>query len=406
MKALQFYLHKCYNAGRTTRKETCMKRRLICIALTLCLLITMLPFSVLSSADIIIVAINDTVPFSISEAAMPFFSADRLYLPYSIFNNASLGVVPSYDSSTRTLTLSNQVRKLSFLLDEGTVKDSEGNESRMPAMIRFGIMFVPAEFCTAYFGINMSYLTSQGGYPVVRLKTGDEVYSDSLFIEKAENLIAYRLSQYVPSDGEPVQPPVIDPNPGHPPADDPVLPPDNPIDENPPDAELPVLPPPPTPEYVYAICGVTESFLDRLDNSSFSACFLMTPELIRLSPDLVRHITGCGYSFGLDLRGCEDPMLVYQQTNDLLDSICSIRTVLVLCDESQREFLRSEDLFAFSEVQNDPQVGASLLLLDAEHAYSELLKLSTQDVELSYLKETSVIPYPEPEAEAPTEETE
>ena len=68
-----------------------MKRRLICIALTLCLLITMLPFSVLSSADIIIVAINDTVPFSISEAAMPFFSADRLYLPYSVFNNPSLG---------------------------------------------------------------------------------------------------------------------------------------------------------------------------------------------------------------------------------------------------------------------------------------------------------------------------
>ena len=384
-----------------------MKKRLIASLLTLLLLVTMLPFSAMSSADIIIVAINDTVPFSISEAAMPFFSSERLYLPYSVFNNAALGVVPSYDSSTRTLTLSNQTKKLSFLLDDGIVKDSEGNESKLPAIIRFGIMFVPAEFSTGYFGISLSYLTSQGGYPLVRLKTGDEVYSDSLFIEKAENLINYRLSQYVPSDGEPVQPPVIDPNPGHPPADDPVLPPDNPIDENPPDIEDPVLPPPPTPQYVYAICGATDAFLDRMDNSSFSACFLLTPDQIAAEPDLVRHIIGCGYSFGMDLRGLEDPMDAYQQTNELLDEICFIRTAMVLCDTAQRETLRDEGLIAFSEVQNPPEIGASLLLLSPENGYADLLRLSIQDVQLSYLRETSVIPYPEPVIEEPpVEETE
>lgn len=38
-------------------------------------------------------------------------------------------------------------------------------------------------------------LESQDGYPVLRFTTGSEVYDDSLFIEKAENLIAYRVAQ-------------------------------------------------------------------------------------------------------------------------------------------------------------------------------------------------------------------
>ncbi|MBE6954524.1 MAG: hypothetical protein E7449_01255 [Ruminococcaceae bacterium] len=372
-----------------------MKRRLFAVILTLCLLMTMLPLSVLSSADIIIVAINDTVPFSISEAAMPFYSSDRLYLPYSVFNNSTLGVVPSYDSSNRTLTLSNQTHKLVFSLDDGVVKKPDGTEDQISAIVRFGIMFVPAEYCTTYFGISLSYLTSQGGYPVVRLKTGDEVYSDSLFIEKAENLIAYRLSQYIPSDGGPVTPPVIDPNTGHPPADDPTLPPDNPIDENPPVEENPGLPPSIIPQYVYAICGTSEVFLDRMDNTSFPACFLLTPEQLSESYDLVRHIVGSGYTLGIDLRGYEDAMDAYRKANDALDEACFFRTALVLCDETQRISLREEGLIAFSPVENAPEVGASLLLLDPGNAIGELFALSKKDVEITYLRETSMIPYPE-----------
>ena len=365
-----------------------MKRRFICMILVFCLILTMLPYSALSSADIIIIAINDTVPFSINEAAMPFYSSDRLYLPYTVFNNATLGVVPSYDSSSRTLTLSNQDGKLSFLLDEGTVKASDGTESRIPAIVRYGIIFVPAEFCTAYFGIHMSYLTSMGGFPVVRLKTGDEVYSDSLFIEKAENLIAYRLSQYVPSDGGPVTPPVIDPTPDTPSVnDDPVLPPDT--------EDQPVVPAPAVPQYVYAICGATASFLDRLDNSSYSACFLFTPEAITESPDLVRHIFGCGYTFGLDLRGYEDPLNAYYEINDILDAEFFFRTALVLCDDAHRENLRKSGIMAFSPVENDPEVGASLLLFTSYDALVELQRLSIENVELSHLKETTELIYPE-----------
>lgn len=381
-----------------------MKRRILSVILVLCLLITMLPFSVLSAADIIIIAINDTVPFALNEASMPFYSSTQLYIPYTVFNNPTLGVVPSYDSANRTLTLSNQTNKLTFLLDDGIVKDSEGNESRLPVLIRYGIMFVPVEYCAGYFGIYLSYLTSAGGFPVVRLKTGDEVYSDSLFIEKAENMIAYRLSQYVPSDGSPVTPPTGDSQPDNSGANDnPVAPPDR---EDPP-VDDPELPPPVVPQYIYAICGATASLLDSLDNSTLRATFLFPPEQITAEPKLVRHIIGCGYPFGIDLRGVEDAFVSLAQANDVLDSICCSRTALVLCDDSQREALWQEGCFAFSPVEHAPEDGASLLLLSPETAYAQLRELLAQGADLSVLTETSTLSYPietEPAEEAETTE--
>ncbi len=64
-------------------------------------------------------------------------------------------------------------------------------------------------------------LESQDGYPVLRFTTGSEVYDDSLFIEKAENLIAYRVAQQS-SASDPADHPQAHPDtPAQDPADDP-----------------------------------------------------------------------------------------------------------------------------------------------------------------------------------------
>ncbi len=375
-----------------------MKRRILSLLLAAVLLMGLFSFSA-GAADIIIVAINDTVPFAINEAAMPFYSSGQLYLPYSVFNNAALGVVPSYDSAKRTLTLSDTSSKLTFFLDDGTVVDGAGTESRIPAQIRYGIIFVPADYTMEQFGIGLSYLTSGEGYPVVRLKTGVEVYSDSLFIEKAENLINYRLEQYVPSTDDPVIPPVNT----DPPVTDPD--PDTGTEPDDPPEDDPILPDPVILNYVYAICGATEELLERMDNTTLRACFLFTEAQIRSTPELARHIIGCGYSFGLDLRGAEDPLNAAGQANEALDAICSTRTALVLCDPEARETLLKAGFFAYSPVEMPPEEGASLLLLEPEDALLTLRELQADKAILSPLQENSVLTYPEEtiEQEEPAE---
>ena len=56
-------------------------------------------------------------------------------------------------------------------------------------------------------------LESAGGYQILRFTDGSEVYDDSLFVEKAENLIAYRVRQSQ-SGSQPQEKPTDRPNNG------------------------------------------------------------------------------------------------------------------------------------------------------------------------------------------------
>ena len=172
-------------------------KRVLCLLLAVLLLFCLMP-SVGSASEIYLVAINDSLPFSLSAAAMPFYSNGTLYLPQSVFDASALGVAAVYSSANKTLSLTDQSgHQLVYYLASGTAVTEDGNSYTVSAITRGGAVFVPATYTMQYFGCSVSTLTSQNGRNVIRITTGSQVYDDELFLQEADNMIEYRVSQYL-----------------------------------------------------------------------------------------------------------------------------------------------------------------------------------------------------------------
>ena len=115
--------------------------------------------------------------------------------PYTAFDASPGGVIPAYNAQAQTFVLFTRQRRLGFDLAEGTVTDQDGNVKTVSTTFRGGILYVPLVYCASFFGLKVALLTSENGYPILRFTTGSEVYDDSLFVEKAESLIRYRIEQ-------------------------------------------------------------------------------------------------------------------------------------------------------------------------------------------------------------------
>ena len=347
------------------------------VAIVLVLSICIIPAS---AAEIIFIAVNDTIPNALNEAAMPFYQDDQLYIPYTTFNNSALGVVPSYNTQARTLTLSNNENSLIFDIQGGTVTENDSVMFPQPILIRYGILFVPADYTASFFGISVSYLVSKGGYAVVRLKTGEEVYGDSLFIEKAENLISYRIEQYHPA---------VDPNPPSQPQTDPDSS-DNP-DENPdpePDDN------PGTRYQAMAVMGISDSILNELDRNNVQTPLFLTTLELQANRDLVRRAVCSGYRIGVNVLHSDDPAADTEEFNRILDQILLTKTLLVLCRADQEAYL--EGYFAFAAPEEESR---TLLLLDQETLEETLAGLRADWEIPPGLRETTVLYEPSPEEE-------
>ena len=357
-------------------------KRFTCALLALCLLSALLAAPADSASDIIFVAVNDTIPFSLSEASMPFYSGGVLYLPHTLFNASALGVAPTYNTIDRTLTLSTTDRRLFFDLSAGTVQEDNSTPKSVTTLMRYGLVFLPANYCMSYFGISVSYLTSLGGYAVVRLKTGAEIYSDALFIEKAENLIAYRVEQFLPDVQEPTPETPDEPDQPIGP-DEPVTPPDKPDEPDEPDEPEDQEP----QRYYVAICGLSATLLDALDAADLDVTLLVTPAQIAAEPDLVRRAYGSGYTLGLDLTGAEDPVAALCEGNRLLGRTLCSGTLLVLADADALQPLQDSGVRALTA----PEEGADspLLILQAASAAAQLQQLLSEQAQLLPLRESS-----------------
>ena len=116
-------------------------------------------------------------------------------MPYQVFDSQPCGVTPSYNQAKQTYVLLSRTRQMIFDLAAGTVSDESGSVSTANVLYRGGILYLPLTFCASHFGLKTTMLESAGGYQILRFTDGSEVYDDSLFVEKAENLIAYRVRQ-------------------------------------------------------------------------------------------------------------------------------------------------------------------------------------------------------------------
>lgn len=353
------------------------RKKLLAFLLALVMLLALAPLAQ-AAEDVFFVAVNDTIPLTLTGAA-PYYSSGGLYVPYTVFDAAPGGVASAYNADEQTFVLFTRARRLIFDLSAETVQDEDGNVSTVSVSYRSGVLYVPLSLCASHFALSTSMLTSAGGYTVLRFTTGSQVYEDSLFIEKAENLISYRISQFEqPTEPEPPVMPTDRPNP----------PQTQPTEDDPPAIE---------PAICYlAIMDASgmQAAADVLDAQQLRAAFFLTANEIESDPALVRALFVAGHVLGVRAEPeAEDVGASLDAANDALCRVLQRKTVLALADAAE-ESLAGYRVFApgtpVAEVAPEP--GQTQLLVLGADAASQIQALLEQGASIVLLRETTQLP--------------
>lgn len=307
-----------------------MRKRLLSLALCAAILATLLVIPAAGSTNLAFIAVNDTIPQTLSGSELPIYANGAVYVPYTVFS--AVDIYPIYSASTNTISLTGRSKRLTYDLINGTVNDETNVTQAIPAVIRNGVIFVPVAFTANHFGVQCSLLSSQSGYLVVRLTTGVQVYDDSLFISKAENLIAYRVEQFEASQKEPEQ------------TEDPSV--SKPSTGSGTSSSTTTTPKPTTPTEeeqdpatVYlAITGAStmDDALTLLQQESLPAVFFFTEAELLEQPDLARQVVVAGYGIGVAVEDQDDrPMEeALRAANNALDHALGCKSLLCLLPDT------------------------------------------------------------------------
>lgn len=163
-------------------------------------------------------------------------------------------------------------------------------------------------------------LESAGGYQILRFTDGSEVYDDSLFVEKAENLIAYRIRQNQSGSQSPERP-TDRPNSG------------SQGTQEPPAAEK-------KPATVYLAFTGSETMrasMAALETYKLHGTFFLTEAEILADPSLVFELLAAGHSIGIT-AGEDDADLsgALTRANDALCALTCQKTLLALLPAAGR----------------------------------------------------------------------
>ena len=356
-----------------------MKKRLIPFLLVLTMLLLCMS-GVSASGTLCFVAVNDTIPLTLSGDATPYYAGGTLYIPYSAFNANPGNVVISNNTDKNTLVLFTRTLRLVLDLTENTVTDEKDNVSPVTVAYRNGILFIPAS-AASHFGLSVSLLTSQSGYPILRFTNGTQVYDDDLFVEKAENLIQYMVQQSssgVTSGSEGGGAATTQPQ------------------EN---EEPPQETPPATVYLAFAGDAVTQETLDLLAANDLRAAFFLTAEQMVLQTDLVRAIYAAGHTVGITAEGSSmDYAVALAQANEAMDSALFCKSLFALVPEERAEGLTGYRLLTYSETVPTVQevlsaTGTPQLLLCRVDAGAAIEVLLAANADLPQLLETTVLEF-------------
>ena len=289
-----------------------MKRRRILSLLLIVAMLACLCVPVSAGGELFFVAVNDTIPLTLT--VFPTYSGGTLYVPYQVFDSQPCGVTPSYNQTRQTYVLFNRSRQMLFDLAAGTVSDESGSVSTANVLYRSGILYLPLTFCASHFGLKTTMLESAGGYQVLRFTDGSEVYDDSLFVEKAENLIAYRVRQNQSGSQSPERP-TDRPNSGSQGTQEPSA------------AEK-------KPATVYLAFTGSETMrasMAALETYKLHGTFFLTEAEILADPSLVFELLAAGHSIGIT-AGEDDADLsgALTRANDALCALTCQKTLLAL----------------------------------------------------------------------------
>lgn len=376
------------------------RKRAACLLMALALVIALSPS--LRAAELAFVAVNDTIPTTLTGGEMPFHLGGSLYLPYHAFNQPSLGVFVSYRSDEGIISMIGAPEQLTFDLERSTVTGKRGEVRDVTLMISGGQVFLPASVFTDAFRVSISELTSRSGYTVIRMTNGNQVYDDSLFLEKAENLISYRVDQVLTPNAPPPQP-VVKPAAPVTAAPPPAAPEDE--TEEPEEKDDGDEEEEPDPAVVYlAVCGLrgAEDALEALSERGETAAFFVTAGEIEGNGGLLSRIAAAGHAIGLRVPPGTEPEAALRRANEELDRAVHEKSLLALLPEQESGegvdgaysvfYLPETALTAAEAAAAEGQV--CLLALEGPEVREGLAVLNERAAIILPLRETVTLPEP------------
>ena len=278
-----------------------LKRRIVALALILCLLCCALPPAV-AAADVCFIAANDQL---LELTAMPYTTGGVVYIPYWVFTNY-FGLYYNYFSDSVTASVYTEQKQLYFDMSTGNTYDANDRYYSASAVFRNGQVYLPAAFVCSQFGLVYSYVSGSAYGDVVRIKDGRVALTDSQFLSAAAQLMESRYRAYQAGTVTPT--PEVSPG----------------MDDN----ELPSREG--TAVYLSFQGLPSGDLLDTLERYEVTSCFFLTAEEIRSAPDTVRAILSGGHRIGIFCG--EDATADYAQASALLYEAAREKTLLVTAD--------------------------------------------------------------------------
>ena len=354
-----------------------MKKRLLPLFLCLVLLLGMLLASQAGADSVCFISVNEQL---LDAYTNPYFSGGVTYVPYTVFTDYSIKMYYSYLSDSSTVMLYTAERQLFFDMSKDKAYGDDDKTYDAKAIVRGGVVYLPASFVCSYFG-NMSctYIVGYGYGDIVRIKDINHSLPDDNFLMAASDLLRERYKTYTASQVTPTpsRQPETSPEPGS-------------VDG--------------AAAYLNFRGLPGEMLLSALRSYSVSACFFLSAEDVRNAPDLVRRLDGEGHTLGVYCG--EDTIHDYETTAALLYEAARIKTLLITTDADHSETARDlADAFSLvyvnyssvsDELIDDSDGSISLLLESSEHNYGTLSQLLRRMRERSFdiraPRETDLLP--------------
>ena len=180
-----------------------MKKLAKSAASLLCAMALLLGLLVVPSSaaeDLFFLSLNDTLAPQ-STQTTPIQQGGWIYVPANAFSSAvtgvNFGIYYGLTNNNDTLVFYNLSGKtMTFDLINGTAT-ALGGETPVPGKVvrQNGLYYVPAYAICRYFGLSYSFYSTEYG-PLLRIKDGNAMLSDSLFMSSAASIMRSRVNSY------------------------------------------------------------------------------------------------------------------------------------------------------------------------------------------------------------------
>ncbi len=249
-----------------------MQRKIISLILALLLFASLIETASADNTGICFIATNDKL---LDLGSMAMYSGGTAYVPGKVFT--TFGVY--YLASDATAMLYDSTHELYFDLSKGSSYDSIGNTFPVSAILKSGQVYVPASWVCRYFSLNYNPITGVGFGDVIRITNGKEVLSNQQFLDAATTTMHSHFNEYFGINNS------VTPSP----SPSPTYNNNNDVTQKGTAATI-------------SLCFIglpSKSILDSLDSYYYKACFFVTADEARNSPDIIRRICGSGHSIGI-----------------------------------------------------------------------------------------------------------